>query len=271
MPLIRYFFLLFAAGFSLALLLKQSIVLLIDRRKQGLNLILYFSFLIYLLIQLVNAWSLLEKRTIPNFVYVTASSTVLYSLTLCATLYISMKRVCCFYQTGLIHKMISKITIVVPLVLFVVRIVRTVLVFIQSTSSTIFPAIAILQLITLFPVLILRAIFDITSLFGLVYITNRSNSFYQIDDKATTKGAVHTMMISLSYELGLSLFSLFVAIVEAFNYEYDMVAFIDWLLISWCIASSIDQRDLYRTIFSNATTHWSGTIKSITHINGRDA
>jgi hypothetical protein len=136
MSLTRNFFLLFAAGFSLALLLKQSIILLVDRRKQGLNLILYFSFLIYLLIQLVNAWSLLEKRTIPNFVYVTASSTVLYSLTLCATLYISMKRVCCFYQTGFLYKIVSKTTIAVPLLLFLLRLAKSILEFIQSTSSS---------------------------------------------------------------------------------------------------------------------------------------
>jgi hypothetical protein len=249
MSLNRSYFLLFAAGFSVSILLKQSIVLITDRKKQWVNLVLYNSFMLYVLIQLVNAWSTLEKRTIPNFTYAISFSTLLYSISLCATLYISMQRVSCFYPVGKFQAFVSKGMIVIPAVLFAVRIVRTVLVFIQNSGSSVFPQAAVMQLITLLPVLALRAVFDCLSLYALRQIGNKSASYFQIEDNAPTKRAMNSITISLIIELFLSIVSLMVATLEAVNYQGMMVSFIDWLLIAWCISSAIDQKAHYRIIF----------------------
>jgi hypothetical protein len=107
--------------------------------------------------------------------------------------------------------------------------------------------------------MIFRSIFDIASLLALYQITRNSESFFQIDDRTVTKRAMNTMMLSLSFEIFISLFALFVAILEAMKYQGDMVSFVDWLMIAWCISSSIDQRELYRIIFRTSSTDASTT------------
>lgn len=89
--LTRGYFALFAAGFSLCMIIKQLSLVYSDpsKRKLGLVLLLWS---IYITIQLIDQWSLLEQRDLPGIAWALYISTIFYSACVTWLLHISMQR-----------------------------------------------------------------------------------------------------------------------------------------------------------------------------------
>lgn len=242
-------FLLFAVGFSLSLMLKQSITLFVDFKKQNiLNFVMLFSWSLYILIQGTNAWNVLYHRPVldPRFL---AASTILYTITIMCTLYMSMIRVIALNCNGssTLTRLVKKTMFPLLLILAFIRCLRTAFLLIQKTNvnSSPSPIIAELQLASMVPILVLRIVFDSLSLISLFSI---SKDFVQTDEKASL--SISTISISLVFEICIAVVSIVVAVLETIKYQGDCIAFQDWWLISWSISSLIEQRSHYVAIFS---------------------
>lgn len=264
-------FLLFAAGFSLSLMIKQSITLFVEFKKQNiLNLIMLLSWTLYILVQGSNAWNILYRKPVmdPKFL---AVSTILYTITIVSTLYISIVRVIALNCNGLKTMTRSVKLIMFPLLLILtfIRCVRTALLITQGSNinSSPSPIISELQLASIVPILLLRVLFDSLSLLSLF---NISKNFVKSNDRART--SIMTISISLVFEVCVSIISIVVAVLETIKYQGDCIAFQDWWLIAWSIASSIEQRSHYISIFAfvgDSLNPGSSLSKSLSRSNSR--
>ena len=129
-------FLLFAAGFSLSLMLKQSITLFVEFKKQNiLNTIMLVSWTLYILVQGSNAWNILYHKSVmdPRFL---AVSTILYTITIISTLYISIIRVVALNCNGLktMTRYVKVIMFPLLLILTFIRCLRTALLITQGSN-----------------------------------------------------------------------------------------------------------------------------------------
>ncbi|KAJ3284919.1 hypothetical protein HDU76_008206 [Blyttiomyces sp. JEL0837] len=239
-----------AAGFSFALILKYSVIL--GTRKSltgtdGLSAIVMFLWTIYVFIQAINIWSMRTTGAIENFYWAADASTIFYSVTLCAILHMSVLRVLALSGLKTWRKTAEIVGIGLVVLVFVVRGVRTVFIFIQSTANAnaaLAQNATNLQIATLLPSLGIRIIFDIFSMYKLWH----HRAKYA---EAAGQEAFKTIVLSLGVETLLSIIAIVVAFQEAQNYTGDKLAFMDWLLFSWCLASWIEQRPLYGQIFGS--------------------
>jgi hypothetical protein len=265
----RQYFLLVAGAFSLALLIKQSLTLCVDRKKQLINITILISFSCYVIIHMIRAWMTLENNTTIYFDYAVKGSTILYNISICSILYLSMTRAACFFQTGTIKTVAENCAKAFTIGLLVIRNIRTAMIFTNydSTSGRI-AIVPIIQLATLFVILILRAVFDISSLYAIFKINKQAEGFFQTKNDYSTKRAVQTLILNLIVELMFSALAIFVAVLEAIPYTGTMIAFADWYLISWSIASAVEQRQLYRIIFRTETSSEGQRSKASKKVKG---
>jgi hypothetical protein len=261
----RLLYLLLASSFSFALLLKQILTLSIDRKKQLINTLILTSFSTYIGIQMANSWSILEGNQSPGFDEALKFSTILYNISICSILYLSMTRAAGLFQTGIIKTLAEDYSKIFAIAIFAIRTIRTILVFIDfDTLRTILgfidfdtlngTVVPLLHLLTLIVVLVVRAVFDVSSLYAIYKISVQTQGFFQASSDYATKRAVKTLILNLVVELMLSALAIFVSMMEAIQFKGDMIAFADWYLISWSIASAVEQRQLYRIIFRTETS-----------------
>ena len=254
MALNRLYFLLFAGGFSISVLLSKLVVLWVDQKKQIMNVVLYISWLSYLIIQLTFAWTKIEDTAveIPNVLL--SFSTLFYNVSICSILYMSMQRNLVLYPAGDIQRYTKMLMYPLLIVLFIIRTSRSIVIFISNSGEILFPHTNILHAITMFPILVLRNFYDMLALNAVIKMKQLSQTIKQPKEgKYANNRALKTLVLNLSIEIFLSVFSLGVATVEAFSYQGSMVSYIDWLLISWALGSAIDQKQLYRAIFRAKT------------------
>ncbi|KAI8894511.1 hypothetical protein BC833DRAFT_604667 [Globomyces pollinis-pini] len=206
------------------------------------------SWLIYVTIQLINAWTILENSKIPNFTYAVSFSTLLYNITICGILFVSLQRFEALYSTNLKSLPIKKIGLYFIGVLFLARTIRSGLVFLQNTGSAVFPESNMIQLATIFPILIIRTILDIGSFKKVFELRVRDTN-----DSSKLK-AFKKIIVSLSLEIILSVFAIGIAGLEAIAYTGLKPAFVDWILIAWCLGALTEQKKLYQIIFGHTTS-----------------
>ena len=230
-----------AFGFSLAVLASKSTVLLSDPKKQILHTVLFSSWSVYLITEVVA--SLIKSES--NILFILSS--VLYNVAICSILYLSMNRTIALCRTGILQK-VTRIAIYPTVVtFFLLRIFHTVVV-ILGQSGTFIVKPNIIQAATLLPILALRNFYDVVSLREVInfqIITNRLLG----GNMDGGDRAVKMMAINLAYEIFLSFFAMGVAAVEATGYSALSVSNIDWLLISWALGNAIDQRQYLRAVF----------------------
>ncbi|KAI8803295.1 hypothetical protein BJ742DRAFT_501254 [Cladochytrium replicatum] len=104
-----------------------------------------------------------------------------------------------------------------------------------------------MQFLTLLPILVGRTILDFISTWQLWK--------FRVKYMDSGRDAFYTIAISLVVETVLSHIAIVVSAEEALVSFFrisipNMLAVTDWLLISWCLASWIEQRPLYRQIFN---------------------
>jgi hypothetical protein len=159
-------FIVFATGFVLALLFKQSITLFVDWHNNRLNFVMVLSFTIYVMIQVIPAWLGLQGISMDSrYNYFQTFSGFLYSISLLSTLYISMNRYVALHPTGRERVWLKACTFPVIGFFFAVRAVRTFLIFFQlQNPSTLVLPITSLQLFSLTPILLVRVLIDVGSL-----------------------------------------------------------------------------------------------------------
>ncbi|KAJ3207019.1 hypothetical protein HDU67_007807 [Dinochytrium kinnereticum] len=120
----------------------------------------------------IDHWTKRQEASIPNFIYATAGSTVLYSMTLCAVLYCSFIRASALSGMGASMRRRFEVTgwLVVGL-MFAARLVRTGLIFrdVAMNAPEIFlqPSITAIQILTLVPTLCIRVLLDSWTLCNL--------------------------------------------------------------------------------------------------------
>ncbi|KAJ3207018.1 hypothetical protein HDU67_007806 [Dinochytrium kinnereticum] len=213
-----------------------------------------------------------------------------YSVTLVAVLHLSVLRSAALSGFGqALRKRFELVGLMVVIGILLIRLVRTGFIFYQTTQSSPVPALStnsttlqvgvdehipyfacrdLLEfnlIITLMPALFLRFILDVWSLFNLY----RCRVKYV---EQAGKEAFNIIIISLLIEFVLSMLAIIVGMQEALVTPGDRLAFMDWLLFSWCLASWVEQRPLYMLIFGmkittsshseNGSTHGAGTAKS---------
>ncbi|KAI8836865.1 hypothetical protein BC829DRAFT_436582 [Chytridium lagenaria] len=254
-PYDRFNFGILAAGFSLALILKFGAALT-TRKLRGTDSlagIVIVAWLIYILIQLVDMWhKRVNGEAIAGFVWAIATSTILYSATLVSILHLSFMRSAALSGLGQISRKrfeIAGLTFVI--VVFLTRLIRSGFIFMNTAQSSPNPALTntatLLQMSTLLPTLFVRLGLDVWSLFSL----HRSRVKYV---EQAGKEAFNIISTSLGIEFALSILATIVACQEAVNVTPDRLAFMDWLLFSWCLASWVEQRPLFMLIFGSRLT-----------------
>ncbi|KAJ3254445.1 hypothetical protein HK103_007163 [Boothiomyces macroporosus] len=135
-------------------------------------------------------------------------------------------------------------TIGLMIVVFIIRFIRTILVYIQNSGSSVFPAAAVMQVITIFPIFVIRMIFDIASLVKLF------QHFSSVTNQPANKlVAFYQLGYSLVVEVILTFFSIVVAVLESQNYTGDDVADMDWIMISWAIGALLEQSQILTKLF----------------------
>ncbi|KAJ3098774.1 hypothetical protein HDU97_003736 [Phlyctochytrium planicorne] len=254
-----------AAGFSLALLLKFGAALF-TRKLRGtdsLASIIMGIWLTYISIQLVDMWAKRTAGPIQDYQWVVSTATVLYSTTLCAVLHLSFIRCAALAGFSQINKKrFEYLGLFAVAVVFVMRVVRTGYIFSQTAQSTPNPSLSqtstLLQTLTLLPTLFLRLLLDTWSLVNLY----RSRVKYV---EQAGKEAFNIITSSLCIEFVFSVFASIVACQEAANFTGDKLAFMDWLLFSWCLASWVEQRPLYMAIFGAKLTTGSQSEVNTNH------
>ncbi|KAJ3321659.1 hypothetical protein HDV06_003952 [Boothiomyces sp. JEL0866] len=199
------------------------------------------------MIQLVNTWSTLQTRTIENFTWVVSTSTLFYSVCVTSLLYISMQRYLAINHQSTYSEWIRKGTIAMLVVLFLVRVVRTGYVFIQNSGSSVFPIASTLQILTIFPIFVIRMFFDVASLIKLY------EHFSSVSLQPSNKRVAFAQLgYSLVVEILLTLLSIYVAYMEAIGYTGDNIAVVDWIMISWAIGALLEQSQILKRLFSDA-------------------
>ncbi|KAI8904283.1 hypothetical protein EDD86DRAFT_278059 [Gorgonomyces haynaldii] len=247
----RGLFILFSGGFSFAFLLKQ-LPLLLTQRHPWLQRIFYLSYFTYVMIQLASVWSFLDNRPLSNFSNVTNFSTLLYTIALVGTLYISAQRVIALYPSTQYCKWVQRLLWPVLALFLITRIIRTVFVFLNNSATN--SLANWLQLATLLPILIIRSYFDISSFYALVQIRMANYDFLKIRSTDKAQQAMMQLGINVLIEFTLSIIALVIALMEALAFTGDNLAIMDWMLIAWSIASAFESKALYSAIFEERRT-----------------
>ncbi|KAJ3314264.1 hypothetical protein HDV04_000630 [Boothiomyces sp. JEL0838] len=213
----RSYFVLFCGGFSLSLVLKQlALVLSIPSQRRFGYLLLVWSG--YIIIQLANTWSTLQGNTLSGITLAVSTSTLFYSACVTWLLYISMQRYLAINHEAKYKLVIRRGTIALMLTIFVIRFVRTILIYIQNSGSAVFPAAATMQ------------------------------------QNSTKLIAFYQLRYYLVVELILTLFSIVVAVLESLNYSGNNVADMDWIMISWAISALLEQSQILSKLFAEGSS-----------------
>ncbi|KAJ3125864.1 hypothetical protein HK101_005845 [Irineochytrium annulatum] len=216
------------------------------------------SWIVYILVQLVNTWDGMTVGLPQGYYWLVDFSTILYSLTLASIVYMSVLRVIALSNISTYRRTLELTGAGVVLLFFLIRGVRTVLIFMQSasnngaTNASLSQTSTNLQIATLIPLLSLRIVIDCVSIYRLW------ESRVRFVDQGG-KEAFRVICYSLAVETLLSILATVVAVQEAMNYTGAKLSFMDWMLFSWCLASWIEQRPLFMQIFgARMTTTSSG-------------
>ena len=165
----RDLFQLFSGGFALSLILKNIILTFAETKRNYTNVFMNSCFAIYLSIQLSHAWSDLTGDSSWNSLQAMnflTFSTILYTISLLSTMYISAIRMIILSPSSSVLKKIVKYSYI-PLILAfcLVRTVRTSFQFVNNKTPTFSTkTIAILQISTLLPVIVIRIFLDLVSI-----------------------------------------------------------------------------------------------------------
>lgn len=265
-PWDRSNFSLLIAGFSYALIFIAIFNLRTRKyvRDDKLVLAAILSWLVYISIQIVDSWT---KKTvtgaIPQFYWAIATATLFYNFTLCSILHSSFKRFLALTEIKSLKDHLTYSSHFIVGTLFIVRGVRTGFVYSNSSNNNI-PNAALtqtatsLQLATLFPFLVLRVAADVVSLAKLV--RGRIKFASNCNNHVVGKAGIYIVV-----EIFLGILAFIVALEEALLYTGVKPAFIDWLLVSWCLVGWVDQHNILRKLFevntsnTNADTKQKGT------------
>ncbi|KAI8831717.1 hypothetical protein BC829DRAFT_449245 [Chytridium lagenaria] len=265
----RFNFGIMASGFSLALALKFGAALT-TRKLRGTDSlagVIMILWGIYISIQLVDMW---HKRVygvvITGFVWATSMSTILYSATLVSILHLSIMRAAALSGLSQVPRKRFEVGgLIFVIIIFIVRLVRSGFIFQNTAQATPTPALTnnatYLQMATLLPTLFIRLVLDVWSFWNLHW------SRVKYVEQAGRE-AFNIITSSLAIEFGLSILATIVACQEAVNTNPDRLAFMDWLLFSWCLASWVEQRPLFMLIFGARLTTQTGSLETSSKSRG---
>ncbi|KAJ3112143.1 hypothetical protein HDU96_004911 [Phlyctochytrium bullatum] len=223
----------------------------------------------YILVHVIEAWTRRSSGAAPpHWGWLVTLTTICYSATFVAVVHVSVERTLAFavgMSAG--RKRGWRWAAGVWLGgVFAVRLARTGIFFARTAAFggsvagddkewDVNPAMvrlgyvaAAIQALTVIPSFLLRLTLDAISIRKLFETRYRCI-------EATGMEAFRMIVASLVVEAVLTVITLLVAIQEAMNYKGPKFAYVDWILISWSIASWIDQKQLYRQILSTQTPH----------------
>ncbi|KAJ3415182.1 Arginase, catabolizes arginine to ornithine and urea [Chytridiales sp. JEL 0842] len=225
-----------ASGFALFMIFKYTAVLL-SRKLRGTDRIaaaILGAWSVYIIIQVIDLWSKRTTGAIENWFYAINTSTLFYSTVLCGILYMSILRVLALFGGVPTGESVSSMTnkrrleiagIALVAIIFLVRGVRTILIFIASTADkTSVPALnanaTAMQIATLLPTLLIRLILDIISLYKLY--ESRVKYVETAGQEAFT-----AIVISTIAEQIFAVLAIFVAFQEASQFQGNKLSFMD--------------------------------------------
>jgi hypothetical protein len=252
----RNIFQIFAGGFAMCMILKQSVVVFTTNGEQK-NSILLLSWFVYILLQLVKVWSEMEGVAIPNAKYLLYSSTFLYNLSVVGILFSGTERFLAIKNTSPFYNRIKVASYWICAILLITRTVRTILIFVSDSGGNVFPEASYIQLFTIFPIYTIIIAFDFLSVKELWIIFQKA----KLDNKHHRVFGFYRIGLSLIIEIILAVVSTVVAGLEAGSYQGNIPSFIDWWLISWITGSIIDQKYIIRDILKKDTLYVTSNRK----------
>ncbi|KAI9330316.1 hypothetical protein BDR26DRAFT_871610 [Obelidium mucronatum] len=211
-------------------------------KEDRLVLASVLSWFIYVSIQVTDTWTKKTTGAIPQFYYAIVLSTIFYTCTLCSILYSSFRRFIALTEVKSTKETFEKTAFAIVGIIFTARMIRTGFIF-ANNGNTQFPVSTILQLATLFPFLVIRIGADTYSLVKLV----RGRIMFTMNSNAHV---VEKALILIGVEIALGVLAFVVAVEEALSYQGEKPAYLDWLLISWCMVGWVDQQGILRKIFA---------------------
>ncbi|KAJ1562208.1 hypothetical protein HK405_014719 [Cladochytrium tenue] len=226
----------------MALSLRYAMVLTTRRlsrtdRLAGATLGLWW---LYVLVQVTDYWTKRVSGAIPNWAWVTATMTLCYSFALCAITYIAGLRIIALtsptYSEAL-RLRLEKYALYFGVVIFLARAVRTVFVFLNTQMNLPINGLSsvtnTMQSVTILLCFVPCLVMDGCSIFILY----------------TSRAKIIEVLLCL-----LALVQTFQEAVNPNTSTYNEFAFADWLFISWCIASWVEQRKLFQSIFGDLSS-----------------
>jgi hypothetical protein len=145
--------------------------------------------------------------------------------------------------------------VVAIIVLVAVRGARSVLFFISGNSHIVdaninqFKIIGIIHVATILPLILIRGILDVSSLHSLACSKRIQLQIHK--DSSASSATLRHMIANLAAEMLFSFISVFIAILEAFEYKGYYPSFADWLLISFALNNWFKQREMNIRIFNS--------------------
>ncbi|KAJ1549270.1 hypothetical protein HK405_006719 [Cladochytrium tenue] len=261
----RTHFTILCGGFSLALSLRFGMVLTTRRlsRTDRLAVVTLSLWSLYLLAQVVDYWTKRVQGPIPNFAYVTATSTLLYSFALCATTYVAILRIVAlaspFYSDTWRFRM-ERYGLIYVIVVGLARVVRTGFVYYNTYSGVAINSLSTItnrmQSVTIFLCFLPAVFMDATS----IYLLYQSRAKYVgAAGKESFRMILHSMIIEVMF-LILAIVQSFQEAINTSSSSINEFSVADWLFISWVISSWVEQRKLFQSIFGEVSN--SGTEQS---------
>ncbi|KAJ1549190.1 hypothetical protein HK405_008239 [Cladochytrium tenue] len=261
----RTHFTILCGGFSLALSLRFGMVLTTRRlsRTDRLAVVTLSLWSLYLLAQVVDYWTKRVQGPIPNFAYVTATSTLLYSFALCATTYVAILRIVAlaspFYSDTWRFRM-ERYGLIYVIVVGLARVVRTGFVYYNTYSGVAINSLSAItnrmQSVTIFLCFLPAVFMDASS----IYLLYQSRAKYVgAAGKEAFRMILHSMIIEVMF-LILAIVQSFQEALNTSSASINEFSVADWLFISWVISSWVEQRKLFQSIFGEVSN--SGTEQS---------
>ena len=215
MALARLPFICFAAGFATALFIVQFI----NKTTKWPRAISFWigSWIIYISTHGIYYWYINGYEAPPGFSYMVPFSTIFFAITLSGILDISTNRTIAFFPT--INPMWRKVSIAMNAIIFIIRMVRSVILFIDNNGTVLIPVVSIMHFVTLFIVLIVRIVLDC-----IAYKKMWDMRIKQNDSPAALE-AFKKIMRSLFFEICTTIVAIAISFLEAISYKGDSPAY----------------------------------------------
>ncbi|KAI8894503.1 hypothetical protein BC833DRAFT_604647 [Globomyces pollinis-pini] len=229
-------FYLYATGFVHALTINQLINISVSQQTWITKFLVMCSFMTATIQCTVN-WAEVNGVPFEAANTVMAISTFFGNGMLVGMVYVSLKR---FDAICFGNPWILKFGQPLLVLVFVIRKVRTVFIFMNGPDAAI-PVI--ITVITMVPLLILRALMDSVSLYKIWDMRGKSTT-----DRHKQK-AFQKIIYSLTFENVLTLCVIVFTLMDFLKSTADKPFVFEFLLASWSISAMTEQRKLYQTIF----------------------